>query len=102
MILVLSNKTPPSTLQAGMKCWRWGGLSCLWRGACGQPDGGGQDGGGFDGLIKLRQRPDLKTVFMSVIKMKILLISASNSGVLREGSFSSASSYNLSKLDHNG
>ena len=80
MILVLLNKTPAERiLQAGMKCWYWGELSTCSPSGTRQPDGGVLDGGRFDGLIILRQWPDLKTAFISAIKMKVLLTSASNS-----------------------
>ena len=45
----------------------------------GQPDGGVLDGGRFDGLIILKQWPDLKTAFISAIKIKVLSTFASNS-----------------------
>ena len=73
MILVLLNKTPAERiLQAGMKCWYWGELSTCSPSGTRQPDGGVLDGGRFDGLIILRQWPDLKTAFISAIKMKVL------------------------------
>ena len=74
-----------------MKHWYWGELSttCSPSGT-GQPDGRVLDGGRFDGLLILRQWPDLKTAFISAIKMKVLLTSASISGVLTTESSSSA------------
>ena len=62
-----------------MKRWYWGELSKCSPSRTGQPDGRVLDGGRFDGLIIFRQWPDLKTAFISAIKMKVLLTSASNS-----------------------